>query len=86
MAITQKQIKEQIDNAEQMIADTVKEKNELREKIKKELDKSRSINPDEDESINELYDEYSGLMSTIQYYTGSLNSFTWVLNAMKAKK
>lgn len=86
MAITQKQVKEEIALAEKMIKETVEERNELLEKIKKETDGNNKINLLSDEELMVDVDEYNGLLTTIQYYTGHLNALNWVLNTMKAKK
>lgn len=86
MALTQKEVKEEIALAEKMIKDTAEERNEVLEKIKKQTDGSNKINLLSDENLMTDVDEYNGLLTTIQYYTGHLNALNWVLNKMKAKK
>ena len=85
MAITQKKVKEEIENAEKLIAETVREKNEIMLKIKKAMDESKKIDTSTDEEVKQDLDEYNGLMTTINYYTGHLNALHWVLQEMKPK-
>lgn len=85
MAITQKVIKEEINNSEKMIKDTVRELEESLESIRIVKMKSDSINLSEDEELGEELDKYAGLQQTLQYYTGHLNGLEWVLKKMREK-
>lgn len=85
MALTQKKVKEQIVMAEQMIEDTAKEKDDLLKLIKQYRDESNNIDIKKDEKIIEAVEELNGLMQTITYYNGYLNSLEWTLEEMKTK-
>lgn len=86
MSLTQKKIKEQIELTKEIISDTIKEKDDVLEFIKKYKDQSNKIDIKQDEKIINAVDELNGLMNTITYQNGRLNTFEWVLNEMKTKK
>lgn len=86
MAMTQKKINEEIKRAKGMIDGVVLEKEEVLGKIRQKIKESNKIDVNNDEEVKELLDEHNGLMATIQYYTGSLNTLEWVLKEMKTKK
>lgn len=85
MSLTQKKVKEQIELTKKIIDDTIKEKDDVLEFIKKYKDQSNKIDIKQDEKIINAVDELNGLMNTITYHNGQLNAFIWVLDEMKTK-
>lgn len=85
MSITQKAIKEQIASTEKLVEEVVREKRELLDELREIGDKSNNINLQSNEKYMDKVDEHTGLLQTIQYYTGHLNALNWVLKEMRGK-